>query len=218
MENPYQAPSADSSPPPLPMPGVEGLKNPRLLGLFAVFFYALGTLGEVADHFQRSFPAEIGISALHQHDTYYVVAEGLGLFEWLMLGAFLAGILFFFLWKYRAARNAWILDPSVMKMTPAMSVGCYFIPILNFIWPCRAMAGIAKASYGSTAGVALWWSTQMIALVGGIVVVAMLGEHPPDAVPTMAEHLLLLWSIFTFVCAWKIVMRISKAQAARCAA
>lgn len=217
MDNPYQAPSSDS-PPPLLVQGVEGLKSPRLLGLLSVCFYALSTFGEIAHHLQRSFAAGVALADLHAHDTYYVVSEETGTFEWLVLGAALPAAIFYFMWKYRAVGNAWILNPSDMKMTPAMSVGCYFIPIVNLVLPCKAMAGIARASYGSTAGVALWWTTQMVSMIGGIVIVATLADQPPHSLPTMAEHLYLFWSIATFVFAWRIVMSISKAQTERCVA
>lgn len=215
MDNPYQAPSSDS-PPPLLVQGVEGLKNPRLLGLLSVCFYALSTFGEIAHHLQRSFAAGVALADLDAHDTYYVVSEETGTFEWLMLGAALPVAIFYFMWKFRAAGNAWILNPSVMKMTPAMSVGCYFIPFLNFVWPCKAMAGIARASYGSTAGVALWWTTQMVSLIAGFLIGATLGDRPPHAMPSMVENFYLVWSIATFVFGWRIVMGISKAQAERC--
>ena len=217
MENPYQAPSSDS-PPPLPVEGVEGLKNPRLLGLLGICFYALSTLGEIAHHLQRSFAAGVAMASLHAHDSYYVVAGVTGVFEWLMVGAALPSMVFFFMWKYRAAGNGWILNPSVMKVTPAMAVGCYFIPLVNFVLPCKAMAGIALASYGNTRGVALWWTTQLVSMIGGIALGAILASRPEHAAPTLMEHLYIAWSIATFVAAWKIVTEISKAQAEKCMA
>lgn len=217
MENPYQAPSSEE-PPPFPGPVVGELKNPRMLGLASLFFYALSTLGEIAEHFQRSFAAGVAMANLDAHDTYYVVADVPGPFEWLMLGAAVPAAVFFFMWKYRVAVNAWILNPPVMKISPAMCVGYYFIPFWNFVMPCKAMAGIARASYGSTEGVALWWTTQMISMIGGLTVGAMLADQPPHAPPGRVEHLYLIVSIVTFVCAWQIVMKISRAQAARCAA
>lgn len=215
MDNPYQAPSSEG-PPPLPVEGVEGLKNPRLLGVLAVSFYALSTLGEVAHHLQRSYAAGVAMAELHAHDTYYVVSEELGPMEWLALASALPAAIFYLMWKYRVAGNAWILKPAVMRTTPTMAVVSYFIPLLNLVRPCQAMAGIAKASYGSNEGVALWWITLVISWIGGAGIGITLIGQDPHAPPTVLEHLYLAWSIATFVAGWRIVMGISKAQAERC--
>ena len=219
MDNPYQPPSTGEPPPP-PLPRREiGLKDPRLLGLASLVFYAISLSGEVIEHFGRTFAAGVPLPGEgHLHDTYYIVAEGLRPLEWLMLGAMLPSVILYFLWKYRVARNAWILDPGTMKITPAMAVGSYFIPLVHFVLPCRAMAEIARASYGSTTGVAIWWTTQLVAMVASLALGFTAGPEGFAARPTLAEHLYLAWSIFTFVCAWQIVMRITRAQSARAAA
>ena len=218
MDNPYQPPSTGEPPPP-PLPRREiGLKDPRLLGLASLVFYAISLSAEVMAHCGRTFAAGVPLSALDLHDTYYIVAEGLRPLEWLMLGAMLPSVILYFFWKYRVARNAWILDPGTMKITPAMAVGSYFIPLVHFVLPCRAMAEIARASYGSTTGVAIWWTTQIVAMVAGVAIGIAAGAEGFVARPTLAEHLYLVWSIFTFVCAWQIVMRITRAQSVQAAA
>lgn len=217
MDNPYQPPSTGEPPPP-PLPRrVSGLKDPRLLGLASLVFYAICLSAEVMEHFGRTFAPGVPPPGEHLHDTYYIV-EGLRPLEWLMLAAMLPSVVLYFLWKYRVVRNAWILDPGVMKISPAMAVGSYFIPLVHFVLPCRAMAEVARASYGSTTGVAIWWTTQVVAMVAGFALGITAGEAGFAARPTLAEYFYLAWSIFTFVCAWQIVMRITRAQSVRAAA
>jgi len=214
MENPYQSPSTE--PPPFSVGRIPGLKNPRVFALASVCLYAISTLGQVMEHLRRTFAAGVALTDLHLHDTYYVVYDGPGPFEWLMLGAMLPSALFFLLWKHRAASNAWIMNASVMTITPAMSVGCYFIPFVNLVMPCQAMAGIARASYGSTTGVAAWWATQIISMIAGLGIGIMSWAQGPAAPPSLAEHLYLGWALLTFVFAWRIVMKITRAQSEKC--
>lgn len=214
MDNPYQPPSA-AEPPFLP-PSRADLRNPRLLAVTSLWLYGISTVAEVADHVQRSVGSPLSDQSLH--DTLYVVSAGLTPLDWLMLFAGLGSVIPFLMWKYRAAVNARILDPAAMRISPGMAVVSYFIPLAQLVIPCQAMAGIARASTGSIQGVALWWAGHIGILVG-IFVLALMPAGPdwPEP-PTMFEHVYLIWSVLTFLFSWQLVMRITRAQAAKCAA
>ncbi|NWK56899.1 DUF4328 domain-containing protein [Verrucomicrobiaceae bacterium N1E253] len=67
------------------------------------------------------------------------------------------------IWINRICKNAWLLDPPKMSITPALAVGYYFIPIL-FLWkPYVSMREIRNASYGREDAMPLllplWWSS-----------------------------------------------------------
>lgn len=214
MDNPYQPPSAAE--PPLLPPSRADLRNPRLLAVTSLWLYGISMIAELADHVQRSVAAPLSDQSLH--DTLYVVSAGLTPLDWLMLFAGLASVIPYLMWKYRAAVNARILNPSAVRISPGMAVGSYFIPLAQLVIPCQAMAGIARASTGSIAGVALWWTGHVGAILAGVVVGLM--PVPPDGSgkPSAFEHGYIVWSLLTFLATWHLLMRITRAQAAKCAA
>lgn len=175
---------------------------------------------EVVDHVQRSVAPPLpyfGPDA-YLHDTYYIVSAGLTPLDWLMLLTGLGSVILYLMWKYRAAVNARILNPAAARISPGMAVGSYFIPFVQLVIPCQAMAGIARASTGSIQGVALWWAGHIGVLVG-VVVLALMPAGPgwPES-PTMFEHVYLSWSVLTFFFSWQLVLRITRAQSAKCPA
>lgn len=214
VDNPYQPPNA-AEPPILP-PSRADLRDPRLLAVTSLWLYGISTIAEMADHVQRSVASPLSSQDLH--DTYYVVSAGPTPFDWLMLLAGLGSIVPYLMWKYRAAVNARILDPAAARISPGMAVGSYFIPIVQLVIPCQAMAGIARASTGSITGVALWWTGHVGAILAGVAVGLM--PVPPDASgrPSPFEHGYMVWSLLTFLVTWQLVMRITRAQSANCAA
>lgn len=78
-------------------------------------------------------------------------------------------IIVFAIWINRSCKNAWLLDPPRMTITPAWSVGYYFIPILLLWKPFVAMKQIRSASYGKDhalkAVLPLWWTLWIISML-----------------------------------------------------
>ena len=146
------------------------------------------------------------------HDTRYV--EGPTALDWAMIVTGFGAMIPYFLWKYRAAKNAGILDPASMTVSPAMAVGSYFIPLVNLVVPCRAMAQIARASTGSIRGVAAWWSGQIASMFLGSAIGFMWGADA-SLPPALIEHVYIVVGVLTFVASWKLVMDITRAQGVR---
>ena len=214
MDNPYQPPSAAE--PPLSPPSRADLRDPRLLAVTSLWLYGISTIAEMADHVQRSVASPL--SGQDFHDSYYIGSAGLTPLDWVMLLTGLGSIILYLMWKYRAAVNARILDPAAARISPGMAVASYFIPLVQLVIPCQAMAGIARASTGSIQGVALWWAGH-IGILAGVVVLALMPAGPDwSESPTMLEHVYLIWSVLTFLFSWQLVMRITRAQSAKCAA
>jgi hypothetical protein len=213
VENPYQPPTAAE--PPLLPPSRADLRNPRLLAVSSLWLYGISSAAEVVDHLQRSLAPplpDLGDPAFH--DTYYVTSAGLTPLDGVMLLAGLGSLILYLMWKYRAAANARILDPAAARISPGMAVGSYFIPFVQLVIPCQAMAGIARASKVGLAGVALWWAGHMGILVGVVVFAMMPATTDWSGPPTVFEHVFLIWSLLTFLFSWQIVMRITRAQSA----
>jgi hypothetical protein len=176
-------------------------------------------VAEVADHVQRSMaPPLPDLSGPGFHDTYYIESVGLGPLDWLMLLTGLGSLIPFLMWKYRAAVNARILNPSAARISPGMAVGSYFIPLVQFVIPCQAMVGIARASTGSAAGVALWWAGHVGSFLTGVAVGLMPVAPDWSGKPSAIEHGYIVWSVLTFLVTCQLIMRITRAQSAKCAA
>lgn len=213
MDNPYQPP-VSQEPPPL-LEAVAGLKDPRVLALTSLGCYGLATLGDVMMHVHRTIFAPAAL--LDQHDTYYVVGSNSKMELEMLIGIIgLLSLLLFFFWKYRAASNARVLDPAVMKMSPAMAVGCYFIPFAQIFLPYKAMLGIARASTGSGAGAAAWWTAHLCSILLGIVLAYLAPASGAITRPTALDHLYMAWDLVTYFFTWQIMMRITRAQSMLC--
>lgn len=210
-------------------PSPADLRNPRMLAVTSLWLYGISMIAEVADHVKRSVAPPLPdfnhplfhdthVHDTHVHDTYVVESAGLTPLDWLMLLAGLGSVVPYLMWKYRAAANARILDPSAARVSPGMAVGSYFIPFVQLVIPCQAMAGIARASKVGLAGVALWWTGHVGAILAGVVVGLM--PVPPGAFgkPSMLEHGYIAWSLLTFAVTCRLLMRITRNQAAQCGA
>ncbi len=217
MENPYQPPAVQQAPGfPLVAPGeLMDIRKPALwaLGLYGVSF-AVGLLHDL----QRSLTPDLAMDYLHLHDTYYVTFFDINaLFGWLIIIPGLASMIVFFVWKYRAAHNARILNPAVMTFSPAMAVGSYFIPIANLVIPCAAMLGISRASTGGGRWVGLWWTGHLGCLLLTIPLILATWDADPTGKPVPMEYAYTLWNMLTFLFTWQLIMRITRAQTARSA-
>ncbi len=90
----------------------------------------------------------------------------------------------FLVWVYRANFNSHGFGARDMKFSPAGAVGFYFIPILNLVWPYRAMSEIWKisrnpAGWQNQPGSSLlgwWWAMFIIAAILGWISLAMAGQ------------------------------------------
>ncbi|MFK5920968.1 MAG: DUF4328 domain-containing protein [Verrucomicrobiota bacterium] len=80
----------------------------------------------------------------------------------------IAGIVFFCMWKHRACSNAYALggmEGVNNPITPGWAVGYYFIPILMLWKPYQAMKQIWEASSGggrSLSVIGLWWALWIL--------------------------------------------------------
>lgn len=84
--------------------------------------------------------------------------------------AFMGTAICWLVWKYRACKNANALSDQHLEYTPGWSVGCYFVPFANLVWPYNAMKEIWYASNPKGDGVALvgwWWGLWVLSGVIG---------------------------------------------------
>jgi len=103
--------------------------------------------------------------------------------EWTGWGANALLIVAYFMWLYRTDKNCRHFSP-IMRFTPAWSVWCHFVPVLNFFQPQQVMQEIWQVSRNprtwhndrSSILVALWWALTL----GTIMLALALQLHPFD--------------------------------------
>ncbi|WP_035608644.1 DUF4328 domain-containing protein [Haloferula sp. BvORR071] len=201
VDEPYKPPVPDAVPEATPRIG-GSLLPLALQAEVSLFFYGLAILIALANQAYRMkvFMPSLQAKNPQLHDTYYSV--GPGPLDWPMLISALAGAVLFLNWKYRAAFNARFLKPELMTVSPVMAVASYFIPLVNLVTPCRAMAGIARASGIWIGWVALWWIGHLGNFLMALAIVRPLGF----------ELFALLWALVTFLVSWQLMMSITRAQ------
>lgn len=214
VENPYQPPSLEAesaTPPPIPT----GLQPLGSLARFSLRLYVAGTAYSLLDHiYQTVVTARRGLSL---HDS--VAEEGPDILGSVFGLAEFAAAILFLVWKYRAAVNARLLDPSAMKISPGLAVGSYFIPLVNLVLPYLAMAGIARASRVERFWAILWWVGHggifliiiiLFALAFRVELATAGAEEAPW--PPSLDHFLMVWSVLTCFFTWQLIMRVTRAQ------
>ncbi|MDG1357220.1 MAG: DUF4328 domain-containing protein [Akkermansiaceae bacterium] len=76
---------------------------------------------------------------------------------------------FYCLWINRSCKNAWLLNPPKMRVTPGGAVGYYFIPIVALWKPYANMIEIRNASFGMrsnlTSIIPAWWLSWLALLM-----------------------------------------------------
>lgn len=111
-------------------------------------------------------------------DAGETTAGILALAYFLVTSVAVAGYVFtvvtFLMWLHRASQNAGILYPLGVRTSPAMAVGCWFIPLVNLVRPYRVVRALHSAAFidGPTprkdwaarlpAIFPIWWGTWLV--------------------------------------------------------
>ena len=209
VENPYQAPAA--APPPLPEFLRGGFRPVRRLATVSVALYAASGVLELLDHIHRTLLAR-RYAINPEFDT---VAHEFGFLEITMLVAGLGAAVTYLVWKYRAAVNARIIDRGTMTISPAMAVGCYFLPVVNLVIPYRAMAGIAGASRIRHGLVVAWWAAQLGTIAVSVVSI-VIDDIDAGLPPSWAEHVYIVMSLLSVIISSQLVWAITRSQEQEC--
>ena len=131
--NPYEAPTAAPSLDPSTSPDYQF----REMKIFAWLAAAL-----ISINIPYSIYIILLASGLLLPSTEYIeIIDGLfGI-------GFVAGIVFYCIWKYRCACNARYFYGGPLRFSPGWCVGYYFIPILFYFRPYQAMKDLYEKTY-----------------------------------------------------------------------
>lgn len=145
-DNPYATPVMDATAQEAlePTPAT-ALKKIMARGVFSIVFLMLYAMC----NFTWLLLAHLGLVA----EDYSNLSDNpfLGLISWICavsaLVFYIATILCFLMWTYRTAENAKQIYGATSTYSPALSAGSYFIPILNFVMPYKALRQAADNTF-----------------------------------------------------------------------
>jgi len=126
-----------------------------------------------SSHLQVQLLERVAVSPAGSVSEYELLSNDARVQAWALayLAAYVAFLVFFLVWKYRAYKNLKALAAREIRMSPGGSVGWYFCPIANFWKPCQAMNDIWQGSDSATIRpgrgvsgglVGLWWTVFLL--------------------------------------------------------
>lgn len=126
-------------------------------------------------------------------------------------------------WIYRAAKNASLIDPYEKRIKPGWAVGWFFVPIVNYWMPFKAMRQTWHTSMGEFGGVrdktpfllTFWWGAWVLQGILGQVSSrltrnAELSDLDVPAIMNLITAPISLIAIYGF---YQIVKQVTAAQA-----
>jgi hypothetical protein len=124
-------------------------------------------------------------------------------------------------WIYLANANAHALGAQGMRMSPALAVGSYFIPIANLGMPFASMREIWKASSAprdweiapAPAIIAWWWACWLIGNIAGAISFRLDMIEGEPAAQRAAEALDIASAAFTVPASLLLVLIIRRVTA-----
>lgn len=137
---------------------------------------------------------------------------------------YVATVIFFLLWLYRAHDNLRALNPrSRLDHSPGWAVGSFFIPFVNLVVPYRAVREVWQNSgppdetmFGlpNPPGVfPLWWTFWLLAsFAGNISMRVSFNENIDQSTSTMVSMIAGVLSIVAAIFAYLVVDEIDKRQ------
>jgi hypothetical protein len=105
---------------------------------------------------------------------------------WIEAGGSVLGFVLLLRWLYLSSRNLRELGAEGLRYSPGWLVGCYFVPVVNFWKPYRAMQELWRASAhpldwelrAAPASIGVWWTAVIVSSMSAYL--AMLQGHLAD--------------------------------------
>ncbi len=143
--------------------------------------------------------------------THFLWSEGrntlIGV-SWLLI-AFPASVITISVWVYRAYRNLAALGEPA-RMSPAMAVAWFFIPVANLWKPYQVMAEIWRKSLQRPAGALfyVWWTCWLVGSLAGIVQMQFSLREPSEPASRTLPLVLSFPADLLYIAAALLLIRI----------
>ncbi|MGE3169891.1 MAG: DUF4328 domain-containing protein [Pyrinomonadaceae bacterium] len=157
-------------------------RSPGVLATLAMAGLGLTALCELAAMF-------VGFGQIVQPDSALDLGDAGPMSLWLMLQSlialvqvpiYIATVVFFLMWLYRAHSNLSVLRPTNLQFTPGWTVGWWFIPFANLVKPFQAVREVwwesspdvddepvflSASLHSAPVYMGLWWAFWIISNV-----------------------------------------------------
>jgi hypothetical protein len=137
---------------------------------------------------------------------------------------YLATVVFFCIWLYRAYANLRVFDPSRrLDSSPGMAVGSFFIPFANLVLPYRAVKEVWQKSGPPDEALLsepappswfpVWWAFWLLSsFAGNISLRASFNENVPEQTATVISIVASALSVVAGLLAYLVVDLIDDRQ------
>ncbi|MEX0641473.1 MAG: DUF4328 domain-containing protein [Pirellulales bacterium] len=180
--NAYESPQARDASHDAPMPGQRDAMRPFLpiggRAKLVVVLLSLSMLLDIVSMFSNSMEIDLikrmqsdAVAEPNQEDIDANDARQ-AIVAFTGLGVYLATVIAFCLWIYRAHANLPALGAMQLKYSPGWAVGSFFVPILNLFRPYQIAKEIdlhsdPSSTPASSPLIGLWWAAFLIANFAG---------------------------------------------------
>ncbi|MEM1083590.1 MAG: DUF4328 domain-containing protein [Verrucomicrobiota bacterium] len=174
----------------------DGLRNPRALAIWTIGLLVLALLVDFATHLWATLAwspqAEdlAGLISLPVHIAYFVV---------------------FLCWTYRVLWNAHRMSSELMTVSPGWGVGSYFVPIVNFWIPVKALLQASRVC-GTSQGLVLMRWIGGFAVVGLYIGYVILFFDEQEFGMSLADHAVVFSDVIFVVLEILIILGLTRSQ------
>ena len=196
-----------------PAAAVRPFRSPRLRADLATAFLLILVSVNVLDMINSvvdliAFGGRLGAGLEGTHMLWSSARNDLVGFSWLGV-AFPGSVVFVSIWVYRAYANLESIGRRA-RMSAAMAVGWFFIPIANLWMPYRVIREVWDGTVGRPAGglIAAWWTCWLAGSVVGSIQIPFSVSETSDAASHTAPLLMSFPSDLLFIAAALLLIRI----------
>lgn len=211
------------------------VRRARAAGTVLLLLAAFGVLGAIIGAVQYDLldslnsGEDVADEAIDAFDVLYPLAR---LLQGLLL---LVGALTFIMWLWRAYGNLPVLGQRTLRRGRGWTIGAWFVPLLNLVWPFQLVRdtwrasdpdgpreGVSDISRVSVSALLAWWWALWL-LPRAVLLVATLSYRSAEGLDELqpATMVFVVADAVTVVAAllaWQVVRRTTRRQEARAAA
>lgn len=214
------------NPSPYPVPFTSAHVRARAVKILLIVGAVVTGLSLVAEALSLVFPPLTEDQELGDNPAGVAIALLVFLVSVVELIIYVATVILFAMWLYRAYDNLRAFDPSRrLDHSPGWAVGSFFIPFVNLVVPYRAVKEVLQksgprdeallAEPGPPGWFPIWWAFWLLSsFAGNLAMRLSFNESVPESTVTVISIVASGLSIIAAVFAYLVVDDIDKRQEA----
>ncbi|MCE0483619.1 MAG: DUF4328 domain-containing protein [Methylacidiphilales bacterium] len=186
-------------------------KNPEPLTTVLLVFWGISFLFAIP--FLLLSVAMLIETFLQDFKSLVVISRWVQVLGYASMAIYLPTLILFLIWIYRANVNCRGFGAQ-LKISPAMTVGSFFIPFINLVYPCVALQEIWKASRNpaqwqterASILIGFWWGFWLLHAVLGPVLSLYAKMHVVKGLPAITAKLQAISILLMTASIFKIIL------------